>query len=185
LSVIVNPLDSTSLLRVINTPARGIGDTTIERILEFSVSEGKSVFECLKLSIPGIKKGTVTKLKDLSSLLEDLMEDFEKKESPSDIAYELIERSGYRESLETEGTEESFSRLENLNQFVNALKEYEANTEEPNLSEYLNSVSLLTSEEDQQNISDYVSLMTIHNAKGLEFKNVFLSGMEEGTFPHF
>ncbi len=185
LSVIVNPLDSTSLLRVINTPARGIGDTTIERILDYSVSEGLSVFECLKIPISGIKKGTITKLKDLASLLEDLMEDFEKKESPSDIAYELIERSGYRESLETEGTEESFSRLENLNQFVNALKEYEANSEEPSLSEYLNSVSLLTSEEDQQNVSDYVSLMTIHNAKGLEFKNVFIAGMEEGTFPHF
>nr|WP_109019898.1 UvrD-helicase domain-containing protein [Leptospira kobayashii] len=185
LSIIINPLDSTSLLRIINSPPRGIGETTVERLISYSVQEGISLYECLSKKIPEIKKGTAQKLKDLSTLFEDLMSDHEKQEPASDIAYELIERSGYREYLENEDTEEAFSRLENLNEFVNALKEYEENSENPSLEEYLGNISLITSEDNTKDLADYVILMTVHNAKGLEFKHVYLAGMEEGTFPHF
>ncbi|TGN18504.1 ATP-dependent helicase [Leptospira idonii] len=185
LSVIVNPVDSTSLLRIINSPPRGIGDTTIGRLTQFSIDEGISLFECLSRKIPDVKKGTAGKLKDLSKLFEDMIEEHEKKASPSEITYEVLERSGYREFLENEGTEEAISRLENLNEFVNALKEYEETTPDPSLEEYLGNISLITSEDNTKDLADYVILMTVHNAKGLEFKNVYMAGMEEGTFPHF
>lgn len=184
LSVVINPLDSTSLLRIINSPPRGIGDTTVERLTKLSITRGISLFECLALDEGEIKKGTVLKLKSLHKMFETAMDDLELK-PPSEIAYDILEHSGYREYLENEGTEESFSRLSNLNEFVNALKEYEESNPEATLEEYLGNISLITSEENTKDLPDYVVLMTIHNSKGLEFKNVFLSGMEEGTFPHF
>ncbi len=185
LSVIVNPVDSTSLLRIINSPPRGIGETTIQRLANYSIEEGLSLLECLPKSIPDIKKGTSKKLSDLSRMFESFINEHEKKRSPSELTYEVLERSGYREFLENEGTEEAFSRLENLNEFVNAIKDYEETSENATLEEYLGNISLITSEEDSKDLPDYVVLMTVHNAKGLEFKNVFLTGMEEGTFPHF
>ncbi|TGL57385.1 AAA family ATPase [Leptospira ognonensis] len=185
LSVIVNPVDSTSLLRIINSPPRGLGETTITRLANFSIEQGISLLECLGKQIPEIKKGTAKKLADLHRMFENFIGEHEKKRSPSELTYEVLERSGYREFLENEGTEESFSRLENLNEFVNALKEYEETSQDPSLEEYLGNISLITSEEDSKELADYVILMTVHNAKGLEFKNVFMAGMEEGTFPHF
>ncbi|EOQ90598.1 putative ATP-dependent DNA helicase PcrA [Leptospira yanagawae serovar Saopaulo str. Sao Paulo = ATCC 700523] len=184
LSVIVNPVDSTSLLRIINSPPRGIGDTTVNRILKYSVEEGLSLYECLHKQVPDIKKGTLQKLNSLYRMFDSEMEDLGKK-TPSEIAYDVLEHSGYREYLENEGTEDSFSRLSNLNEFVNALKEYEETNPEATLEEYLSSISLITSEENTKDLPDYVILMTVHNAKGLEFHHVFMAGMEEGTFPHF
>ncbi|TGL18864.1 AAA family ATPase [Leptospira yanagawae] len=184
LSVIVNPVDSTSLLRIINSPPRGIGDTTVNRILKYSVEEGLSLYECLQKQVPDIKKGTLQKLNSLYRMFDSEMEDLGKK-TPSEIAYDVLEHSGYREFLENEGTEDSFSRLSNLNEFVNALKEYEETNPEATLEEYLSSISLITSEENTKDLPDYVILMTVHNAKGLEFHHVFMAGMEEGTFPHF
>ncbi|MBM9545684.1 UvrD-helicase domain-containing protein [Leptospira sp. 201903074] len=184
LSVVVNPVDSTSLLRIINSPPRGIGDTTVSRLLSHSVNEGLSLFECLGKAVPEIKKGTSQKLSSLYRMFESAMEDLGKK-TPSEIAYDVLEHSGYREFLENEGTEDSFSRLSNLNEFVNALKEFEENNPEATLEEYLGNISLITSEDNTKDLPDYVILMTVHNAKGLEFHHVFMAGMEEGTFPHF
>ncbi|MCW7492248.1 UvrD-helicase domain-containing protein [Leptospira sp. 2 VSF19] len=184
LSVVVNPVDSTSLLRIINSPPRGIGETTVSRLLSHSVNEGISLFECLGKAVPDIKKGTLQKLVSLHRMFDSAMEDLGKK-TPSEIAYEVLEHSGYREFLENEGTEDSFSRLSNLNEFVNALKEFEENNPEATLEEYLANISLITSEDNTKDLPDYVILMTVHNAKGLEFQHVFMAGMEEGTFPHF
>ncbi|MDF3821474.1 UvrD-helicase domain-containing protein [Leptospira sp. 96542] len=184
LSVIVNPVDSTSLLRIINSPPRGIGETTVSRLVELSINLGKSLFECLIETHPSIKKGTALKLKSLHRTLSSAMEDLEIK-TPSEIAYEISEHSGYREHLENEGTEDGFSRLENINEFVNALKEFEETNPDATLEEYLGNISLITSEDNNKELSDYVILMTVHNAKGLEFPHVFMAGMEEGTFPHF
>jgi len=185
LSVIINPLDSTSLLRILNVPHRGIGDSTQEKLLQISINEGISLFETMVKDQTNFKKGTRLKLRELHSIFQDLMDALDSGESPSEIAFQIIERSGYKESLESEGTEDALSRLENLNEFVNAIKEYEESTDDPSLANYLNSITLLTSEEENKDLSDYVVLMTVHNAKGLEFKNVFLTGMEEGTFPHY
>jgi DNA helicase-2/ATP-dependent DNA helicase PcrA len=184
LNVIVNPLDSTSLLRVINTPARGVGEATLEKMIRLSVEDGISFFETLGKPVPGMKKGTSGKLSELQKVLNELMEKSESGGLPSEITYELIERTGLREEMESEGSEESISRLENLNEFVNSLKDYESKSEEPSLAEFLNQITLLTSEEDGADLDDYVVLMTVHNSKGLEFEYVYLAGMEEGTFPH-
>lgn len=184
LSVVINPLDSTSLLRILNSPPRGIGETTVERLLKLSIEEGISLFECLDRESSEIKKGTKAKLKSLHRMFTTAMDDLSSK-PPSEIAYDILEHSGYRENLENEGTEDSFSRLSNLNEFVNALKEYEETNPDSSLEEYLGNISLITSEDNTKDLNDYVVLMTIHNAKGLEFKHVFLTGMEEGTFPHF
>lgn len=184
LNTIVNPLDSTSLVRIINVPSRGVGEVTLERMIQTSLQEGISLFEVLGRNIPGIKKGTHAKILELKNLLLEVQEKAETGTLPSEIAYELIERSGLREEMESEGTEEAISRLENLNEFVNSLKDYESKTEDPSLAEFLNQITLLTSEEDTADLEDYVVLMTVHNSKGLEFEFVYLAGMEEGTFPH-
>jgi len=184
LNVIVNPLDSTSLLRIINTPSRGVGEVSIDKLIQISITEGKSVFEILDRFVPGIKKGTHTKLIELKKLLSELHDKEVRGDSPSEICRELIERSGIQQDYESEGLEESISRLENANEFLNSLEDYEKNAEKPSLEEFLNRISLVTSEEEKSEEKDYVVLMTVHNSKGLEFDYVYIAGLEEGIFPH-
>lgn len=184
LNVIANPLDSTSLLRIINTPSRGIGDATIEKIQNYSIEHGLSLLESLDKEIHGIKKATISKLKELKNLILHYHYLAEKKHSPSEICKNVIEESGLRRELESESSEESTSRLENLNEFLNSIEDYERSTKDPSLSEFLNNISLVTSEQENPELKDYVVLMTVHNSKGLEFNYVFITGLEEGTFPH-
>jgi DNA helicase-2/ATP-dependent DNA helicase PcrA len=105
-------------------------------------------------------------------------------DNPSKIVLQLLETMGIHEHYKNEDSLESSDRIENIEQFVTAIKEYEENAENPSLSEYLGDIVLLTSEENTKELTDYVTLMTVHNSKGLEFDYVFLTGMEEGTFPH-
>ncbi|MCE9501775.1 MAG: ATP-binding domain-containing protein, partial [Leptospira sp.] len=114
-----------------------------------------------------------------------LMDDNDKKKKPSEIALRIIAEAGFREELESDDSMESRNRLENLEEFVDALGDYESSADSPSLEEYLNNISLLTSEENTKELTDFVTLMTVHNSKGLEFEYVYLTGMEEGTFPHF
>lgn len=123
-------------------------------------------------------------MKELYNRFHDLIDLYKNGESPSKILIHMLESMGIHEHYQNEDSLESSDRLENIEQFVNAIKEYEENVENPSLSEYLNDIVLLTSEEEKKDLSDYVTLMTVHNSKGLEFDYVFLTGMEEGTFPH-
>ena len=185
LSVLVNPLDSTSLLRVINTPPRGIGQKSIDSMIEISIHEGVSLFETLNSDKLELRKNTLTKVKELYQKLLSLMELLESPDvRPSEVVENTITVLGIEEFYKQEGSDESISRLENIQEFLNAIEEYEENTESPSLSEYLEDISLLTSEQEKPELNDYLTLMTVHNSKGLEFDYVFLSGMEEGTFPH-
>jgi DNA helicase II / ATP-dependent DNA helicase PcrA len=183
LSVIVNPLDSTSLLRIINTPARGIGDTTIDRLLKLSIQNAESVLETLNSDLSDIRKNTARNLKELYFKFQELIA-LRSKNPPSYIAEQTIERMGIIEHFKKEESAEAVNKLENISQFINAIQEYETSTENPSLEEYLNAISLVTSEENNPDVNDYITLMTVHNSKGLEFEYVFLTGMEEGTFPH-
>ena len=184
LQVLVNPLDSTSLKRILNEPPRGIGEATEDKLMAQSLDEGISLFETLERPFNGIKPNVQKKIKDLHSLFSILQKKLEEKEKPSLLAYAILEQSGMRSDLEKEMSEESVSRLENLNEFINSLIDYENANPDASLEEYLNSIALITSGEENANVVDYVTLMTIHNSKGLEFTNVFLAGLEEGTFPH-
>ncbi|TGL65703.1 ATP-dependent helicase [Leptospira sarikeiensis] len=185
LNVVANPMDSNSLLRIVNTPPRGIGDASIEKIRTFSLDQGISFLEAIGRPDLPLKKASLGKAKELYHLFDDLIDRKEKGELPSKIALEIVERSGWVEYMERNShDEEAVSRVENVREFVNSIEEYESREDSPNLEEYLNQISLLTSEEDTAQLTDYVHLMTVHNAKGLEFPTVFITGLEEGTFPH-
>ncbi|WP_165778813.1 ATP-dependent helicase [Leptospira perolatii] len=185
LNVVANPMDSVSLLRIVNNPPRGIGEASLDKMREFSIEKGISLLECL--GDPGLplKKAGLAKVKELFHLFEDLIDKKEKRVLPSKIALEIVQRSGWIEYMQRNShDEEAISRVENVREFINSIEEYEEREDSPNLEEYLNQISLLTSEEDSAQLTDYVHLMTVHNAKGLEFPIVLLTGLEEGTFPH-
>ncbi len=188
LRFIVNPRDLVSLFRIINTPARGIGRATVQKIrdaaLEHRVSEWAVIEDDL---LPGKTpkgladfKSIIERAMELAQLIPDL--------KLSDFTHEVLELSGYRKALENENSIESASRIENLDEFVNSVFTYEAIQPEAGLDQFLQDISLLTSEEnpddDPEARNNAVTLMTVHNAKGLEFPVVFLSGMEEDMFPH-
>ena len=188
LKLIANPQDSISLQRIINTPARGIGKTSFEKLFEISLSAGISIWQVI---VDGLLPGKPPKgLDDFRKIISEAIiksatvpEEIHLSEFISDV----IDKCGYKKSLEEEDTIESASRIENINEFLNSVYDYELTAETPTLSQFLQDISLLTSEEnpdDPENKANCVTLMTVHNAKGLEFPVVFLTGMEEETFPH-
>jgi DNA helicase-2/ATP-dependent DNA helicase PcrA len=182
LRVIVNPQDSLNLKRIINVPSRGVGATTIKKIEHLAFQQGISFYEALKLSLSSLNfhNDTIRKIKNFL----DLMEDFRQGAvslSPLSLTQEVIQTSGYWQELKVAEEEE---RLENLEEFLSAVKEYESNHPETLIGEFLAEVSLLTEIDTHYESLPGITLMTLHNAKGLEFPVVFITGMEEGLFPH-
>ena len=187
LRVIVNPADTVSLMRVINSPARGLGDATVEALRAVAAAEGLSEWDVIDKEYE-IKGKHPKGLIEFRKIIKDGMG--AAVGIPNDIRLAdfvkgIVESSGYKKSLEEDDTLESRARLENLAEFLNSIYDYEAMNMSVTLDEFLQSVSLLTSEEDPAvEVNDAVTLMTVHIAKGLEFPVVFLTGMEDGTFPH-
>lgn len=173
LKVIYNPDDDISLLRVINVPKRGIGDKTIQNLTEVANTLNTSLFEAIKSGKELLFKETINKLKELSE-----------KSSLTELVDAILEQSGLRNELVSEKTLEADIRLENLEEFKTITKNYEENKGIVSLDEFLNEISLVSDVEEYRDRDDVVTLMTIHSAKGLEFNNVFLIGLEEGIFPH-
>ena len=190
LRVITNPADAVSLLRVINSPARGIGSATIGALRETANAEGISEWDAIfkESKIKGkISKG-LTEFRNIILKGMGALKDVPEKSSLADFVKLILDISGYRNNLEDEDTIESNARLENLDEFLNSIYDYESKNPESSLNEFLQDVSLLTSEENPEEIADptgVITLMTVHIAKGLEFPVVFLTGMEDGMFPHF
>ena len=185
LNLIVNPNDDMSLLRIINTPARGIGEKTIEKIRAKSQEKELSLFAVLNHSDLDIKKIAKEKILDLYHTLSEIMEKNKKRKLlPSDIAIEIIEQVGLHSAYDKEGEKEFNARVDNLRELIRSIEQYEMNVSEPSLESYLNEVILLTSEEGTKEVDDYVNLMTVHSSKGLEFETVFLISLVEGIFPH-
>ena len=182
LNVINNPNDSVRLKRIINEPKRGIGETTVKNAEEISSQLGISLFEVFDnaedypiLSRAATKLGMFTKMiKELITLADELPID--------ELFDELLNKSGYMLSLQNEGVE-SADRIDNVNELRSGIKNYQNETETPSLSEYLEEVALISDIDGYNPDEDYVVLMTLHSAKGLEFDNVFLVGMEENIFP--
>ena len=182
LHLINNNKDDIRLRRIINEPKRAIGETTVSKAAEIGNQLGISIFEVLKevdeypiLSRASAKiKGFCQIIDSLSSLAEEL--------SISELFEEVLDQTGYIRALENEG-EEGMERIENVKELASNIAQYELENDEPSLSDFLEQLSLISDIDSFDGESDRVVLMTIHSAKGLEFKNVFLVGLEEGIFP--
>jgi DNA helicase II / ATP-dependent DNA helicase PcrA len=188
LRVVANPKSDVDLLRIINVPARKIGDATIEKLVQTADERGTSLFEALGPAAAGGALGTQAKNAVLRfrDLLEGLMR-VAPELSPSEIADQTLERSGYTKMLQEDDSTEAETRLQNLRELVGSILSYEeevaaAGEEEASLSGYLERVTL-QSDVDALEETPRVAMMTVHGAKGLEFDTVFLTGMEEDLFP--
>lgn len=183
LKVIVNPSDEIALLRIINTPARGIGNITIKKIRTFAERNNISFFEALRTSDRNefISKATQAKLAVFFSMLENFKKDIGGNVAP--LAERVFVESGLSDSLHAAGPEGQ-NALENVNELINAAADYDKQAEQPSLLDYLQQISLFSDTDAYDSTSDRVALMTLHAAKGLEFKNVFIVGVEEGLLPH-
>jgi DNA helicase-2/ATP-dependent DNA helicase PcrA len=187
LRVLINPVDEVSLLRIINEPARGIGPGTVARVRAFADQEKVSILEAISSSL---KKGALParareSVSGFFKLMRSLQRKAEKSEgSLAKLVESVIKKSGYEASLIEEATIEAQTRLENLDELLSAVSEYEAGTEEPSLQGFLEKVALYSDIDEYSAEEGYLVLMTLHSAKGLEFPVVFMVGMEEGLFPH-
>ncbi|MEG0765632.1 MAG: 3'-5' exonuclease, partial [Pseudoflavonifractor sp.] len=183
LCVVNNPGDDLRLVRIINTPPRGIGTTTIERAQGIAAQEGRSLWEIIKNArvYPELQKASVkllafTDLIDgLAALLADL--------PLNDFYEELVVRTGYATMLEQKNTIEDRTRLENVRELLTSVNGYLENAEEPSLAGFLDEIALYTDLDNHDPNEDCVVMMTMHSAKGLEFPVVFVVGVEEGIFP--
>ncbi|MCU0821357.1 MAG: UvrD-helicase domain-containing protein [Spirochaetes bacterium] len=191
LKVIANPNDAVSLFRIINTPSRGIGNAAVEAVREAASSGNISEWNVIAggFEIKGKRHRGIEEFKNIMSGCIETSKNIPEGTGLSEFIKEVIKITGYKDQLEVEDSTESRARVENIEEFVNSVYDYEAAFPEANLAQFLQDISLLTSEEDPQAeeapVKDYVTLMTVHNAKGLEFRVVYLTGMEDGIFPHF
>ena len=186
LQVIDNPFDAVSLMRIANRPRRGIGDTSIARLISYADGLGSSLWEALAHpEEAGVAAASGRAVTQFRNVMESLMA----TASDADVATiveAVLDRTGYLEALEAERTIEASGRIENLEELIGVAREYDAAAEEPSLSGFLQEISLYSDQDAIRDEDDggQVTLMTLHNAKGLEFRAVFMIGMEEGIFPH-
>lgn len=174
LRLISNHKDDVSLLRVINTPKRGIGEKTIENLTETAIEKGSSIYEAI----------TSGKELEFKKIIEELTE-ASSKLSLTELVDLIMERTGIKKELTASKLLEDEIRLENLNEFKSITKSYEEEYGSATLSDFLEEISLVSDMSEHQDGSNRVSLMTVHSVKGLEFDYVFVIGMEEGIFPHY
>ena len=185
LKLILNHRDTVGLARIINMPRRGIGQVSFSKILSFAVKHEITPVEALVRSaeIDGLSAKIRSAGRDLGLLIMDLTEK-PPDAAVTDLAREVMEKTGYREALLSENTVESRTRLENMDEFLSGTMEFDNKAEEKGLRSFLENIALVTDLDKYDMESDQVTLMTLHSAKGLEFPVVFLTGLEEGVFPH-
>jgi DNA helicase-2/ATP-dependent DNA helicase PcrA len=191
LQLLVNPADEVSFSRVINSPRRGIGNTSQGRLLAHANTTGRTIWEIAleKETVPGLSTAAMKSIGRFTELIEELRAEFEDG-SVAELLRALLERSGYLDALRAERTIEAEGRIENLEELVGVAAEFDANRELEGpselapLEEFLQAISLYTDQDDLDRDESKVTLMTLHNAKGLEYDGVFIIGCEEGVFPH-
>jgi DNA helicase-2/ATP-dependent DNA helicase PcrA len=190
LRVLHNPADLLSLRRIINVPARGIGETTIEKLENAATAAGIGLFQAAaNPEIAGITPSARNKLREFTAMVERMRSDIGSL-TITDLVRRVIHETGYVTVLEQEKNVESRIRIENLNELMTATEDFQEQNRDSSLGAFLDQVALITDSEQQaaaegrRGSTDTVTLMTLHNAKGLEFSVVFLAGMEEGLFPH-
>jgi DNA helicase-2/ATP-dependent DNA helicase PcrA len=184
LQVIDNPDDAVSLIRIANRPRRGIGDASVARLRAWAEAHGNSLFAALAHPVPaGLGPAQARAVSQLQTLLLSLQSAAQEL-SVHELVDRVLQQSGYLETLGAERTIEARGRVENLQELVGVAQEYEEQAQEPSLSGFLQEISLYSDQDALREQESLVTLMTLHNAKGLEFGAVFLIGMEEGIFPH-
>jgi DNA helicase-2/ATP-dependent DNA helicase PcrA len=184
LQVIDNPFDAVSLQRIANRPRRGIGDASLARLQTYADARGLSLWETLEFpEEAGLGPAQVRAVAALRTLLQSLQAGALEL-AVDELVERTLDRSGYLAALEAERTIEAQGRIENLQELVGVAQEYQATAPEPNLSTFLQEISLFSDQDAIRDQQSLVTLMTLHNAKGLEFRAVFMIGMEEGVFPH-
>jgi len=184
LQVLDNPYDAVSLLRIANRPRRGIGDTSLARLQTWADQREISLWEATaEAEMAGVGAAPQKALKAFRGAIESLMSAVQEFEVP-ELIEETLARSGYMESLEAERTIEAQGRMENLQELVSVAREWREQAQDTTLSAFLQEISLYSDQDAIRGDTSLVTLMTLHNAKGLEFRAVYLIGMEEGIFPH-
>ena len=188
LKVVDSGMDDLSVKRIINVPKRGIGQTTINRLQEFAILNQMSFLDAVFNAdeIPEVTRA-LAKLHKFADMIEEFRE-YASEHEISELLEHILDVTQYRAELEAEGTDESISRLEDIEELFNDIAYYEEEEENPNLRDFLAEKDMYNLNAGIDNLEDEnnkVLLMTLHNAKGLEFNNVFLGGMEEGVFPGF
>lgn len=189
LKTIDNGRDDLAVRRIINVPKRGIGLTSINRVQEYASGREIGFYEALRAVdlIPNIGRGA-SKLESFVALIEHFKTDA-KELTISELMQEILEETGYIESLKEEGSEEAESRIENIDELISKITAYEETCEDRDepatLNGFLEEVALVADIDSLDESNDYVVLMTLHSAKGLEFPHVYLAGMEDGIFPSY
>lgn len=184
MKTVCNGSDDISVKRIINVPKRGIGAASIAKVEDYALQQEISFLDALYQveDVPGIGKAA-GKIQNFTNLISDLREELAEGLMIQELYDEILERTGYKEELLAEHTEESLNRVENIEELRNKIVTYEESAEHPSLEELLEEIALVAEVDSLNSSDDKVVLMTIHSAKGLEFPYVFLCGMEDGLFP--
>jgi DNA helicase-2/ATP-dependent DNA helicase PcrA len=184
LRVLQNPSDDVSLLRILNVPARGIGKATEERLLERAARDGRGVLQAVDELVRGSELGTAArkKLAAFRDLVLSLQTMLAEGAGVAELAEAVLDRTGYVEGLRREDSAEAEARLQNLEELLGSLVAFERDREDASLAAFLEEITLDAGAEDAE-AEDRLTLMTVHAAKGLEFRTVMVTGMEEKMFP--
>lgn len=187
LRAVANPADTVSLLRVINTPKRGVGKSTIESLVRAATELETSLWAILsdETSVKTLAGRSAKGVLAFSGLIQKYRQRLDQM-SASELVQNLLEESGYLDDLKLQGTDEAIDRLENVQELYNAVLQFEEDSEDDrSLTGFLASAALASDLDDKNNEDEVVSLMTLHSSKGLEFPVVFLVGLEQGLFPSY
>jgi DNA helicase II / ATP-dependent DNA helicase PcrA len=192
LSLLANPADAVSFGRIVNTPRRGIGNQTQARLLSHANTTGQDIWDVTRdpAAVPGLGPAAVRSVTRFAETMVGLGERVARAAPVAELLEALLAETGYIEALESERTIEAEGRIENLRELVGVAGEFDANravegeSEVPPLEEFLAQISLLSDQDALREGESLITLMTLHNAKGLEYDAVFIIGCEEGVFPH-
>ena len=186
LRVLSNPADAVSLRRIINTPRRGIGDRTIAELQAYALLRGMTLFEVIEAAddVDTLSRRALSAVKDFMHLMQELRAFRQEGASIRSLIEVIWERSGYMAELESERTIESLGRIENLKELAGVAAEFSERLPDGGLDDFLAQISLVSEQDEYDEEEMAATLMTLHNAKGLEFPVVFIVGMEDGVFPH-
>jgi DNA helicase-2/ATP-dependent DNA helicase PcrA len=186
LTLLVNPADTVAFGRAVNEPKRGIGATSQGRLVGYANTIGEPIWDVAAEpeSVPGLAPAAVKAVGRFMSVMERLRERVEAGAGVGNVLAETLEESGYTEALQAERTIEAQGRLENLEELVGVAREYDATAEDGSVEEFLQQLALFSEQDNLRDDEGIVTLMTLHNAKGLEFGIVFIIGLEDGVFPH-